>query len=204
VLELAGRDTTLLVWDVTLGAAPEPKGLDVAALDRLWKDLASDNNPLGNQALWAMVAGRQDSVAYLSRKVFVADPGKIAQCIKDLDSRQYKERAQAMSTLAGYGRWVEGVLRKTLNDRPPEEVRQRLVQLLDRMEGKNPVTFQQERLRVRRIIEILEQSATPAARTLLRDLAGGAAEEDLRDMAQAALRRTPPSAQAPEPRKPLQ
>src|SRR5262249_52338026 len=130
-------------------------------------------------------AAPKDSVAYLSKKVFVTDPKKIEQCLKDLDSKNFKARELASSTLASYGRWVEGVLMKALKDRPPEEVRQRIVMLLDRLEGKNPVTFQQERLRVRRIIEALEQAAPPAARKLLELLAGGAAEEDLRDMAQA-------------------
>jgi hypothetical protein len=194
----AGHDTTLLVWDTTLGTALAARGLEAAALDGLWEDLASENNTHGNKALWTLVAGRPDSVAYLSRRVFVANPKKIEQCLKDLDSRQFKERAQAMATLAGYGRWVEGLLRKTLKDRPPEEVRQRIMVLLDRLEGKAPVTFQQERLRVRRVIEALEQAATPAARELLQRLADGAAEEDLRDMARAALRRLP--LQTPSPK----
>ena len=41
----------------------------------------------------------------------------------------------------------------------------------------------------RRVMEILEQAATPAARDLLSKLAEGGAEEDLRDMAQAAHKR---------------
>jgi len=185
----ASRDTTLLVWDVTLATPQEPRNLDADTLDQLWQTLASDNNPVANKALWTLTAGPRDSVAYLSKKVFVADPKKIEQCIRDLDSRNFKERQVAAATLASYGRWVEGVLRRALQDRPPEEVRQRIVVLLERLEGKNPVTFQQERLRVRRIIEALEQTITPAARALLQNLARGAAEEDLRDMAQAALKR---------------
>ncbi len=190
----ASCDTTLLVWDTTLGTSLDPKGLDPANLDQLWDDLASENNALGNKALWTAVASARDSVAYLSKKVFVADPKKIEQCIKDLDSKKFKERQLAESTLAGYGRWVEGTLRSALKDRPPEEARQRIVLLLERLEGKNAdgknsVTFQQERLRMRRIIEILEQAATPAAHDLLQMLASGAAEVELRDMAQAALQR---------------
>jgi hypothetical protein len=44
-------------------------------------------------------------------------------------------------------------------------------------------------LRARRIIEILEQSATPPARELLASMAREGAEEDLRETAAAALAR---------------
>jgi WD40 repeat protein len=189
----ASRDTSLLVWDVTLGAPLDAKGLNAEALDELWDNLASDNNALGNKALWSLAAAPKDSIGYLSKKVFVADPKKIERCIKDLDSKQIKVRNQASATLANYGRWVEGVLMKTLHDRPPEEVRQRIVLLLDRMEGK--MSFQQERLRARRIIEVLEQTQSPSAFELLQKLAKGAAEQDLRDMARAALRRGPTAAE---------
>ena len=42
-------------------------------------------------------------------------------------------------------------------------------------------------LRARRLMLVLEQSATPAARDLLRKLSGQAAEPDLRAEAQASL-----------------
>jgi WD40 repeat protein len=191
----ASRDTTVMVWDATVlgldGKLPDVKGLDVPTMDQLWKDLASDNNPVGNKAVWTLAAGSKDSVPQLAKKVFLADPKKILQYIKDLDSEKFKEREEAMAALSSYERWVEGVLRKTLETDPPpsEEVRQRIAKLLKRLEGKDAISLQQERLRVRRIIEALEQAATPAARDLLRDLANGAAEEDLRDMAQAAFER---------------
>ena len=60
---------TLLVWDVTLGTSLEQRRLEAATLDQLWDDLASDNNPQGNKALWTLAAGTEDSVVYLSKKV---------------------------------------------------------------------------------------------------------------------------------------
>ena len=73
----ASRDTTLLVWDATLGTSLEPRNLDAITMDRLWNELASDNSWHGNKALWSFVAGCGDGVAYLADKVFVADPEKI-------------------------------------------------------------------------------------------------------------------------------
>ena len=55
--------------------------------------------------------------------------------------------------------------------------------------GKDATTLEMERLRVRRIIEALEQTASPESGELLRLLAEGAAEEDLRDMARGAFER---------------
>lgn len=189
----ASHDTTLLVWDATMmgdgGNLPKVNNLEPLALDQMWKELASDNNTQGNKALWTLVAGNKSSTPYLSKKVFLADPKKIHKYINDLNSNIFKEREMATAALASYERWVEGVLRKTLEDPPSEEVRQRVEKLLQRLVGKDAISLQQERLRVRRIIEVLEQSGTAEARALLGQLANGAAEEDLRDMAQAAYDR---------------
>ena len=139
--------------------------------------------------MWELLAGHKDSVDYLATRVFVADPKKIEQCLKSLNSLSFKDADLAMATLADYGRWVEGVLRKTLRERPPEEVRYRVLLLLERLEAKNTLPIQQERLRLRRVMEILEQAATPAAHNLLQQIARGATEEELRDEAQAASKR---------------
>jgi len=89
--------------------------------------------------VWSLTANGKDSVPYLAKKVFLADPKKIIQYIKDLDSESFKERQIAiMAALSSYERWVEGVLGKTLETEPPpsEEVRQRIGKLLKRLEGK--------------------------------------------------------------------
>src|SRR5207249_4335204 len=126
---------------------------------------------------------------YLSKKVFLTDPKKIKQYLIDLDSDNFKVREKAYSALASYERWIEGVLKDTLLNPPSEEVRQRVELLLKRLKGQDAITLDQERLRARRVIEILEQTNTAASRDLLSGLAAGAAEETLRDMAQAALAR---------------
>jgi len=185
------RDTTLLLWDV-MGFSPggklPQKQLDVAALDVLWRELGSNNNLKGNEALWTLVSAK-DSASYLSRKVFLVDPQKIKQYLLDLNSNTFKVREKAFAALASYERWIEGILKETSKDPPSEEVRQRVAVLLQRLASRDAVTLEQERLRARRVIEILEQTATPAARELLRGLAAGAAEDDLRAMAQAVLER---------------
>ena len=104
-------------------------------------------------------------------------------------SRLNTEREKAFSTLASYERWIEGILKETVKNPPSEEVRQRVVLLLQRLTAKDAITLDQERLRARRVIEVLEQTNTDPARELLRALGGNAAEVELRDMASAALKR---------------
>ena len=87
-------DTSLLVWDATgsQGAGLPAVALQPGDLDALWNDLASDNNPGGNRALWRMVSGGKDSAPYLSKKVFLADPNKILQFIRDLNDNKFAVR----------------------------------------------------------------------------------------------------------------
>jgi WD40 repeat protein len=187
------QDTTIAVLDSTRlghqGNMPPAPALSKDALDKLWKELASDNNEVGNAAMWKL-ACTTDNASYLKQKVFLTDPKKVQKYLEDLNSATFKVREQAMTALAGYERWIEGVLRTALERPPSEEVRQRLELLLGRLTHADSISLEQERLRARRAIDALEQAATPAARDLLQALAAGAAEEDLRDMAKAAAARS--------------
>jgi len=186
------RDTTLLMWDLTgRGTAaklPNPKLVDKDSLDELWKELASDNNVTGNAAIWTMATAR-DIAKYLKGKVVLVNPEEIKNHIKNLDHKEFKEREKASKALKDLKRWVEGVLTDTLKRPPSEEVRKRVGLLLKMLEGQDDIKLENERLRARRVIEILEQANTADARDLLRELARGAGEDNLRDMAQAALER---------------
>src|SRR5262249_30628295 len=163
--------------------------LQPAELATLWDELAANDNPKGNRALWRMVCGGKQSAPYLSKKVFLADPNKILQYIKDLNDNKFAVRQRASEALASYGRWIEGVLREASKQPPSDEVRRRLQVLLKALEGKAAITLEQERLRARRVMEIPEQTAAPPALELLASIAREGAEEDLRDAAAAALRR---------------
>ena len=61
--------------------------------------------------------------------------------------------------------------------------------LARRLRGKGAITLDQERLRARRVIAVLEQAGTPDAQELLASLSRGAAEPDLRWTAGDAVRR---------------
>jgi len=114
--------------------------------------------------------------------------------IGDLNSATFAKRQRAMKELLGLHEVAEAALEAVLAGNPPEELRLRVLQLLDRVKrGGAPA----ERLRPLRAVEVLEMIGTAEARQLLRALARGAARDLLTEQAQAALERlkkapTPP------------
>jgi WD40 repeat protein len=187
-------DTTVLLWDVT-GRSSDGKvatvKISAAEMDGLWLELASEEAPRAHKALWTLVAGAADCVPLLETKdrVFLVDPEHIQGLLRDLNDNKFAVRERAHGKLAGYGRWIEGVLDDARKKPPSEEVRRRVEKLLAKLQVPGSISLAQERLRARRLMAALEQSDTPAARELLRKLARQAAEADLRAEAQASLTR---------------
>jgi WD40 repeat protein len=187
-------DTSLLIWDVTGRSASGQLALERIApedMEGLWQDLASTEVPKAYRALWTLVAGAQDALPLLEKqkRVFLVDPEHIQKLLRDLNDNRFSVRERAHGELAKYGRWIEGVLDTARKKPASEEVRRRVEKLLSMFQRENSLSLAQERLRARRLMMILEQSATPAARDLLEKLSRQAAEADLRADAQASLAR---------------
>ncbi len=193
---LAGRtvlsgsaDTTLLLWDRTGGKVLDDVKLPDAELDALWKELASEDNPKAEKALWTLVAARKQSPDHLGRNIYLVDPQEVLKNLNDLNSNKFVTREKAQKWLAAKGRWVEGVLDKALEKPPSDEVRRRVVQLLEKIRDKGGLSLLQERMRLYRFIEVLEQVNTAEARSLLESIGQRGPEDFLREEAQAALKR---------------
>ena len=134
----ASEDTTALVWDLVTPPRPKPPAT-VRALEVLWADLGRDART-AFAAHRALAARPFEAVSFLSEKllpVTPTDPAVIARLIKDLDSRRFPVREQAMRHLARLEGQAEGALRKTLTRRPSAEVAKRLQELLARLERPN-------------------------------------------------------------------
>jgi WD40 repeat protein len=185
-------DTTVLVWDVTgraeNGALNEIK-LPDAEVENFWKELASEDNPRAQKALWALAAARKQSPQALGKHIYLIDPSEVSRNLEALNSPKFKIREDAQKWLAGKGRWVEGVLDKALEKPPSDEVRRRVVALLEKIREKGGLSLVQERMRVYRFLEVLEQADTADARALLEAISQRGPEEFLRDAARAALER---------------
>src|SRR5262249_10610047 len=163
---------------VRLAADAALKKIDPAALDkaqpsrkemeRLWADLASDNEMTVYRTLWTLVIAPRPVLPWLRERlhpVAPAPPEQLTRLIRDLDDETFAVRAKAMKELEELGELAEPALRAALQGKPSLEARRRVEQLLKRLEEQMPTS---ERLRTLRGIAVLEKIGTPEARELLR------------------------------------
>jgi WD40 repeat protein len=191
-------DTSILLWDTTglskEGAFPA-LSMDQPQLKSVWLDLASQDASRGHQALWKVVAAAKEGVPFLGAQLYLLDPKRVDQLFADLNSEQYKVRTDATKELEKYGIWMKGRLLAVHKSPPTLEVQRRVDQMLAKLDVPGTLSLEQERLRVRRVLLIMEQTATPEARAVLEKLAGGAPEADLQTEAKASLERLATRAQ---------
>jgi WD40 repeat protein len=190
VLASGSTDVTVLLWDLT-GLAPTgglpPIRLGSEELQRLWAELESGDPRKGRRALWMLVAGSGQAVPFLAghlRAAATADPIRLEQWLRDLDSQEFTTREAAVRELEKFGEVVEPSLHQVLRGKPSLEVRRRVEGLLARLEEWPP-----ERLRDLRAVEALEHIGAPDAQQVLRTLADGAPTARLTREAKASLQR---------------
>jgi len=182
-------DTTVLVWDVYGDAQRSPAELSGKDLDTLWSELASDEAAHAYGAMAILVRAHGASVPFLKKKarpVEPVGPQRLAQLIGDLDSKEFDVRRKAGQALEQLGDQAETALRRVLDGNPSLEVQQRVQTLLEK-EKTRP--WEGERLRLYRVIQVLEAIGTPEAQALLKTLAAGAPSSRLTQEAQASLER---------------
>jgi WD40 repeat protein len=192
-LASAGDDATALIWDVPAAleaARSRPlESTPTVRPDLLWADLASPDAARAYAAVLKLAAAPREAVAFLDRRIRPAaapDPRRMMPLIAQLDSGQFAERQKATEELEQLGDLAEPALRKALADPPSPEARQRINELLDKLERRVPPS---ETLRALRALEVLEQAGTPEAQRLLKRLAEGAPQARLTADAKAALDR---------------
>jgi hypothetical protein len=183
-------DTTLLLWDLGGTRSAEPVKLEAAKLEALWTALAGTDGSKAYDAIWAMTAAPKDSLPFLLDRLqlfFGADQERIARMIADLDHDDFRTRERATADLSQLGKLADPMLRKTLAKSPSLEVQRRIERILQKIKGGVP--WPQERLRLVRLIEVLEKTGTAEARQGLEKLVQRAPEPDLKQEARAALER---------------
>ncbi len=189
-LASAGSDSSILLWDFTGrmkdGRLQEAKWTP-RELEKRWNDLASLDGPRAVQAIWDLVAASEQAVPLLRQHIQPAavDAQRVERLIRDLDSEDFQTRTKATEELEKIVDGAEPALRKKLAEKPSLERRQRIQQVLSRLEP----SASGERLRALRAIQVLEYMGTPEAREHLRVLANGLPEARLTREAKAALLR---------------
>src|SRR5205085_91419 len=113
---------------------------------------------------------------------------RLAGLIADLDDERFTVRERASSELALFGEAAAPALRKKLADKPSLEARQRVEQLLARL--NNPLgAWSPDELRGVRALEVLERVGTSEASQILESLSKGASGDRLAQEAKASLDR---------------
>jgi RNA polymerase sigma factor (sigma-70 family) len=169
-------DTTLLVWDVARRTEVRPVNLSTNEFERMWNDLAGADAVQADQAVWALTACADQTVAFLRNRlhpVLPVNPTHLARLLADLDSDAFEARDAADRALGALGERAETALRKAMANRPSLEARRRIERLLSKLSG--PLT-QPEQILAARAVEVLEHIRTPEARHLLHKLAQAASQ----------------------------
>ena len=137
--------------------------------------------------MWTLVVHADTTVPYLGKQLYLINPAHIDKMFRDLNNESFNIRANATKELEKYGRWMEGRFKESLTNPPTLEVQRRLEQMLAKLTGG--LSLEQERIRARRVMLILEQAATPASRDVLQSLVAGAPEVELQNEAKLSLER---------------
>jgi hypothetical protein len=182
-------DTTGLVWD-TPETIPAPRLTERSKreLKSLWRDLGDEDEAVAYKALLALAGSTPAAVEHVRewlRPVPTSPNAKrIAGLIADLESSEFQKRKKAYDELDDLDEAAESAIRLALRAGPTLEVRRQLEKLLLRLDKITP-----PRLRQLRAIVALERTASPEARKLLRELAGGDEGAWLTEEAKTTLER---------------
>jgi RNA polymerase sigma factor (sigma-70 family) len=184
-LAAASYDAPVYVWNAYALNNPQAAAskLSKEDWDKLWQQLAATDPAEAFQAVCNLIARPEEAVPSLQTgwNSPRATAPQIQQWLKDLDSNQFALRKNATAELERFGVNHEELLRKALQEAGSLEVRQRLEQIVRRLEPP--------RLRRTRMLEALEQIASVQARRFLQALAGQTENTDLSREATASLRR---------------
>jgi WD40 repeat protein len=196
-LASGSEDTTILLWRLTGLLARRPRPIHASQMRTWWGQLASADGLSAYRAAWSLAEADQ-AVPFLAtqlRPIRPLDDRRRARLLADLDSDDFETREQAEKELGAMQEVAAPALRAALRNKPSLDLALRARRLLERISPSLP---RQQAL----ALMVLEDVGSPAARRLLRELAGGAAEARLTKQARAALERLgrrPMSGQAGAP-----
>jgi hypothetical protein len=184
-LASASRDSTSLIWDLTIALGGPPARSPAAC----WDDLAGADAGRAYRAIAHLAATPAVAVPFLAKQlnpVARDEVQEIRRSIAELGNGDFAVRDAAFRRLTRFGPSAAPLLRQALAENTPLENRRRIEQLLD-SPGSRP--WAGEALRTLRALTALERAGTPEARRFLETLAGGGAGAWLTLEAQAACAR---------------
>jgi WD40 repeat protein len=192
MLVTGGRDTTALVWDLSLlpsGVKPGVKPPhDPQPWKQWWESPADTDANKAHTAMRTMVAYSEHTISFLKpllSPVSDQDLEPIRHLIDLLDDEDFNTRRSAANKLNQLGADVSPLLRQAFTSKLSIEARRQIETILqDAVFLRSPETIRQIRA-----IQILEHIGTPDARFLLERLAKGTPLAPQTVYAKAALKR---------------
>jgi len=188
-LASASGDKTIRLWDVPPTKKADSAILAPEDLAGLWTTLAGEDAEKAYQAIGILVGANDQAVLLVKGRLRPAPEPNVQQItrwITALGSDQFAVRQKATEELEKLGEQVAPVLRRKLAERPPLEVRQRLEQLLSKIE-QEPLS--PDSIRTLYAVEVLEHIGSSEAKKVLETLATGAEGCRLTREAKASLER---------------
>ena len=182
----AAADNTVLTWDLGYLGKEKPA---VMKQEDLWNALAGEDSAKAYTAILQMLTTPKETTELIAgrlKPMVKLDGKQIEQFVADLDSEEFAVRKAAGIELQKLGEIAEPYLKKALENKPPLEVKQRIEELLNKIE-LSAVTGDQ--LRGSRCIELLEKLATPESKTALDQLAKGPEGDKFTKWARESLAR---------------
>lgn len=190
LLATGSLEAPAFVWDIWGKHAGKPASESAWSgpeRQRVWQDLASADARVGFSAVRRLVQNSTSAADLLQGHLHAAkpaDPKKVAQWLKELDSDEFETRQNAFSELEKLGGQVEANLKDILARPRSLEMKRRAESLLTRLDSPTA-----EGVRELRAAEALEHTATPRATRLLESMAAGAPGALLTREAASALAR---------------
>jgi WD40 repeat protein len=186
-LASGGEDYTVLLWDLTGGAAR--RRLTAGEADALWAALGGEA-AAAYRAIRTLASAPDQALPLLQDRLQpapVIEAKRVNALLDDLDSDRFDVRQRGSEGLEELGHAALPLLRRALKeDQRSAEVRHRLGELLDKLDG---ALLPPPELRAVRAVEVLERIGSPEARRLLDRLAKGAEGVPRTEDARAAGRR---------------
>jgi hypothetical protein len=182
-------DTTILLWDVRKLTPPIPATQpDEMELQQLWVGLQDRDPARAFKSILPLAGAGDVATGFLKARVKPIpelDAKRVETLLAELNADEQPVRSAATQELRKLGRLVEPALRQHLMETTtPKEVEVRIQGILDDLPAAKPDPDEQTALRA---VTVLEQIGSPAARALLKELAGGAKGADLTRTARLAL-----------------
>jgi WD40 repeat protein len=179
-----------LIWDL-----PEQKnlskGFDPKELDEAWKLLLEVDAHRVQVVMNRWFLSGKEEIDFLGKHLIPeanSDEKEVRKLLDQLTSDQFRQREAAKKKLLELGEPVVPYLRKQLEEAKDPDLKERLIQVVDkpiiRLKPLGP-----EELRKIRAVEICERIHSPEAQTLLKRLASGSLHFPLTEESQRVLER---------------